>query len=288
MKYKKSISILVILIAILSLAATTAGIFSDEGPGPYEHQSVRGRTVMIYGKGIYRHMSMELVPQGIAQDVVTLGAGIPLLLLSLYLARKGSLKGRILLSGTIAYFLVTYLFYMNMAMYNEYFLVYVALTGTSFFAFILTLLSLHDDNIAERFNDRLPVKFLGGFLIFNSLTIGALWLSIVVPPLIAGTIPVEVEHYTTLIVQGMDLGLLLPAAFVSGMLIIKKRPLGYLLAPVYLVFLCILMTALVAKMIGMSMVGVNVGPPLVVIPLILLTAIVCVGLVLKNINWGQA
>lgn len=281
MKYKKTISILVILIAVLSLAATMAGIFSDEGPGPYEHQSVRGRTVMIYGKGIYRHMSMEMVPQGIAQDVVTLGAGIPLLLLSLYLARKGSIKGRILLSGIIGYFLVTYLLYMIMVMYNEFFLVYVALTVTSFFALFLVLLSLHYDNIAERFNDRLPVKFLGGFLIFVPLAIGALWLSIVVPHLLAGTIPVELEHYTTLTVQGIDLGLLLPAVFVSGVLIIKKRPLGYLLAPVFLVFLSILMTALVAKLIGMSMVGVNVGPPLVVIPLILLTAIVCVGLTLK-------
>jgi hypothetical protein len=263
MKYKKTISILVILIAVLSLAATMAGIFSDEGPGPYEHQS------------------MEMVPQGIAQDVVTLGAGIPLLLLSLYLARKGSIKGRILLSGIIGYFLVTYLLYMIMVMYNEFFLVYVALTVTSFFALFLVLLSLHYDNIAERFNDRLPVKFLGGFLIFVPLAIGALWLSIVVPHLLAGTIPVELEHYTTLTVQGIDLGLLLPAVFVSGVLIIKKRPLGYLLAPVFLVFLSILMTALVAKLIGMSMVGVNVGPPLVVIPLILLTAIVCVGLTLK-------
>jgi len=205
-------------------------------------------------------------------------------LISLYLSGRGLFKGRILLAGTLGYFLVTYLFYMIMGMYNEFFLVYVTLTGLSFFAFILVLLSLHRDNTAARFSEKLPVRFIGGFLIFNSLAIAALWLGIVVPPLVEGTIPVEVEHYTTLIVQGMDLGLLLPAAFVSGVLLIKRRPFGYLLVPVYMVFLSILMTALAAKMVGMSMVGVKVGPPLVIIPVITLTAVLCVWLIFKNVK----
>lgn len=284
MKHKRTISILALFIILLSLAATTAGIFSDQGPGSFEHRSVRGRSVMIYGKGIYRHMSMEVAPQGIAQDVVTLGLGIPALVLSMYLAGKGLFKGRILLAGTLGYFLVTYLFYMTMATYNEFFLVYVALTALSFFAFIMTLMSLYSDDIRDHFSEGLPVRFLGGFLIFNSLMMGMLWLGVVVPPLVGGTIPVEVEHYTTLIVQGMDLGLLLPAAFVSGMLIIRRRPLGYLLVPVYMVFLSILMTALVAKIIGMSMMGASVGPPLVVIPVIILISVISVVLIMKNVK----
>ena len=284
MKYKRTIGILVSFIILLSLAAATTGIFSREGPGPFEHETVRGRTVTIYGRGIYRHMSMEVAPQGIAQDVVTLGLGIPVLLISLHLSGRGLFKGRILLAGTLGYFLVTYLFYMIMGMYNEFFLVYVTLTGLSFFAFILVLLSLHRDNTAARFSEKLPVRFIGGFLIFNSLAIAALWLGIVVPPLVEGTIPVEVEHYTTLIVQGMDLSILLPAAFVSGVLLIKRRPFGYLLVPVYMVFLSILMTALAAKMVGMSMVGADVGPPLVIIPVITLTAMLCVWLIFKNVK----
>jgi hypothetical protein len=284
MKYKRTISILVLLITILSMAAAAAGVFSDGGPGPFEYQSVRGRTVFIYGRGIYRHMSVELAPQGIAQDVVTLCVGIPMLIISLLLAERGLIKGRILLAGTLGYFLVTYLFYMTMGMYNEFFLAYVALTGLSFFAFLLALMFLHTGDIGSCFKEGLPVRFLGGFLILNSLAIGALWLGIVVPPLLKGSIPVEVEHYTTLIVQGMDLGLLLPAAFVTGLLLIFKRPFGYLLAPVYMVFLSILMTALVAKMIGMSMAGVDVGPPLVVIPIIVLTAVTGVVLIMKNVR----
>lgn len=110
MKSIKSITILVSVIALFAVIATTKGIFSTGGPGPYQIETVRGDTVTVYGKGLYRHMSIDVAPQGIAQDYVTLFIGIPFLLLSLYLARTGSLKGRLLLAGVLGYFLVTYLF----------------------------------------------------------------------------------------------------------------------------------------------------------------------------------
>ena len=284
MKFKKSISILVIVIAIFAFGATFTGIFSTDGPGEYEYTSIRGETVTIYGKGIYQHMSSEVAPQGIAQDVVTLLIGIPLLLLSLCLARKGSLKGRILLSGTLGYFLVTYLFYLVMGMFNQLFLVYVVLMGTSFFGFALCIMSFDLENFKKYFAEELPVKYIGGFLIFNTIAIALLWLQVVVPPLLKGSIPVEVEHYTTLIVQGLDLGLLLPMAFLSGVLLIRKAPLGYLMAPIYFVFLSILMTALTAKVIAMKLIGASVFPVIVIIPVFALLNILSLTIILKNVK----
>ena len=49
----KSLNILVILIIILSIIATSFGIFSNAGEGNYSHESIRGKSVDIYGKGIY-------------------------------------------------------------------------------------------------------------------------------------------------------------------------------------------------------------------------------------------
>lgn len=83
-------------------------------------------------------------------------------------------------------------------------------------------------------------------------------MNIIVPPLIQGTIyPPELNHYTTLIVQGFDLGLLLPISFIVGLFLIKKKPMGYLYATTYIIFLSILMTALTAKIIAMGKNGVN-------------------------------
>jgi len=285
MRHKKSVTILSVVIMLLSVIAASAGIFSTGGPGAYQVETVRGDQVTVYGKGIYKHMSIDVAPQGIAQDYVTLFVAVPLLLISLVWARKGSMKGRFLLAGTLSYFLVTYLFYLVMGMYNLLFLVYAALLGTSFFALSQTLFAIGLDNIADHFEPLTPVRSTGGFLIFNSLTIGLMWLGIVIPPLLNGTIiPEQVEHYTTLIVQGLDLGLLLPLSFVAGLLFMKKKPMGYLLAPVYFVFLSVLMTALTAKVIAMGLLGQNVIPAIIIIPLVALISITCTFLILKNIR----
>ena len=284
MKYKKAVSLLVYGISILAIIATTAGIFSKSGPGEYEHISIRGETVTIFGKGIYQDMSADVAIQGIAQDVVTLFIAIPFLLTALYFARKGSLKGRIMLSGSLLYFFLTYLFYLAMAMFNPLFLVYVLLLSTSFFALVLTIFSLYFENLKQYFHSRLPAKFLGGFLVFNAITIGSLWLQVVVPPLFNEVIPIDLDHYTTLIVQGFDLALFLPISFISGVFLFKRAPIGYLLGSVYFVFLSLLMTALTGKIIGMALVGVNVIPAIFIIPAINLTTILGSIIIFKNFN----
>lgn len=129
MQYKKTISTLVICIALLASIAAAAGIFIGQGSGQYEFKTIHGQMVTIYGKGLYQHMSADVAIQGIAQDYITLFLASPLLLLSLLWARRGSLKGKFVLAGTLGYIFLTYLFYMNMAMYNSLFLVYVCLTG---------------------------------------------------------------------------------------------------------------------------------------------------------------
>jgi len=283
--YKKPISILVCLIIILAIAATTIGIFSIDGRGQYEYTSIRGKTIIIYGKGLYKDMSAEVAPQGIAQDCVTLFIAIPLLIFSFFNAGKESLKSKYLLAGTLGYFLVTYLFYTVMGMYNVMFLPYIILMGASFYSFILIILSFDTNGLQNSFNPSAPVKTTGGFLIFSSIVIGLLWLSIIVPPLLNGTIiPLQAEHYTTLIVQGLDLGILLPGAFISGVLLIKRKRFGYLFAPVYFVFLSLLMTALSAKIIAMKMLGYNVIPAIFIIPAFNVITIICCIIILRSVK----
>lgn len=285
MKNRKIISFLVVIIIILGVAAASAGIFTRSGEGSYDYRSIRGNDITIYGQGLYRHMSAGVAVQGIAQDYVTLFLAVPLLLLSLLKARGGSLRWRFVLAGILNYFLVTYFMYLEMAMYNAMFLAYVVLLGSSFFAMALVLFSFETGTLPAVFSQDTPVKFAGGFLIFNSIIIALLWFSVVIPPLIDGSvIPESVEHYTTLTVQGLDLALFLPISFISGLLFIRRLPMGYLMAPVTLVFLSFLMTALVAKIIAMAQDGASVFPAVIVIPLILLVSLICMTIVLRKIK----
>lgn len=283
-KNDQTVIILSVMIVALSLIITLTGILSDSGPGNYTYESIRGESVEIYGKGIYRHMSADVAIQGIAQDYVTLFIGIPLLVF-LLTGFKNSFRKRFLITGVLGYFFVTFLFYTAMAMYNVMFLVYAALMAMSFFGLMASFLSFDVSSVKRKFSEKTPVKFVGGFLIVNSVLIALMWLSRVVPPLIDGSIyPDGLQHYTTLIVQGFDLGLLLPISFVAGWLFIKRNPLGYLFATPYIVFLSILMTALTAKIIAMGMNGYNIIPVVFIIPVINLITIFGAYLVIGNIS----
>lgn len=281
---KRVITILVLLIAFFASIAAATGILSVGGPGFYQYTSIRGKEVTIYGKGLYKHMSAEVAPQGIAQDAVTLFFGVPLLIIALVLAQRNSARGRYLLAGTLGYFLVTYLFYTVMGMYNQLFLVYVLLLAASFYSFMLVLLSVDKKTLSSQFKPTTPFKTTGSLLIVIAVAIGFLWLSIVVPPLADGTIiPLEVEHYTTLIVQGLDLGILLPAAVIIGVSWMHRTWLGYLLAPVYFVFLSILMTALSAKVVAMTVLDYNVVPAIFIIPAFNLLTLISTIAIFRNI-----
>ena len=273
MKHKTILILLTSVILVMASIAAGTGIFSNEGPGPFEYKSIHGESVQIYGKGVYSYMSAELAPQGIAQDLITLFLALPVLLISLVYSLKGSVRGKLVYTGVTSYLFVTYLFYLAMGTYSYLFLVYVILLGSTAASLTLDMLSLGQIDLTGQLKQQASVKAAGSFLIFNGLAIGLLWLGRVVPPLIDGTIyPEGLDHYTTMIVQGFDLALLLPLSIVSGFLLYQRNEAGILLGIVYLVFLSILMTSLTAKIIYMGILGQNIIPVVFIIPVFMLTA----------------
>ncbi|MFL0269087.1 hypothetical protein [Candidatus Clostridium radicumherbarum] len=285
MKNKKAISILVILIVVLALAASFYGVFSTGGSGSYKIKSFYGETVSIYGKGLYRNDSVSVAAQGIAQDIVTIIVGVPLLVVSLYLSRKDLLKGRLLLAGTLGYFLYTYTSYCFVWMYNSLFLIYVILMSSSFFAFLLTMMSFDMESLKISFNEKLPVRLLGSFFIFLGTAIGLMWLGRIVPSLINGSEPVGIEQYTTLPIQALDLGFIVPTAIISGVLTIKRETFGYLLSSVITVKCITMLTAITAMIIGQSLAGVKLSfAEIIIFPAANLIVIYLLTLIIKNVK----
>lgn len=288
MKYKKIITSLCIIIALFSGIATSSGIFSSQVTPSFQYETVRGDTVLIYGKGLYAHMSADVAVQGIAQDYITLFLGVPLLLFGLIRARNNSLRGTILLTGTVFYFLLTYLFYLAMAMYNMMFPVYILLLASSLFCLLLLLIPFDIERFRESIKSDVVYKQSGIFLMINAGLIALLWLSIIIPPILDGTnIPKQVQHYTTLIVQGFDLAIFLPMAFVSGWMAVKKQIHGYLFTTVYMIFLSILMLALVSKILFMAAEGASVIPVIFIMPPIAGIAIYFSWRLLENLKRGE-
>lgn len=74
------------------------GVLSNNRSGEFVFTSIHGQEITIYGKGKFD--SVSIATQGIAQDIVTIILGIPLLLISLYLFNKNYLKGKLLIFYT--------------------------------------------------------------------------------------------------------------------------------------------------------------------------------------------
>ncbi len=285
MHHKNSITVLVIIIVVASIIATTTGILSNDGPGIFEHKSIRGETVQIYGKGIYKHMSNDVAIQGIAQDYITLFFAVPVLLISLLFFRRGSLRGKFILTGSLLYILLTYLFYTAMATYNSLFLIYVILLSTSLLAFILSIIGFDVQKLKEMVRSEKIQTFSGWFVLFNSSMIALLWLKSIVTPLLSGALyPEGLDHYTTMIVQGFDLGIFLPMAFISGFLAVRKNTWGIVLTTVYVIFVSILMSALTSKILFMAKSGANVVPVVFIMPTICVMSIILSVLLMMNIK----
>jgi len=282
-KYQLSINILVLGIVVLAILACLFGLFSSGGIGQYEFKSINNETVKIYGEGIYKNDSISAVAQGKAADFVTLVLGIPLLLASLYFTTRGSFKGKLMLTGTLGYFLYTYMSYTFLWTYNPLFIVYVIIMSASLYAFILSFMSFEIEKVPAMFNEKLPTKFLGGFQLFVGFAIGMLWLGKIAPSIFKGAIPLGLEHYSTLVIQGMDLGIIVPTAFLSGILIIKRKPFGYLLSSVIIIKGVTMLTSISAMIINMALKGVDMNlAEIFIFPVLNLLAVICLILLLKN------
>jgi hypothetical protein len=223
MKNRKIISILVILIGVLSLFSCILGLMNQDNTQTRDFLSITGETVKIYGSGLYKNDSLSVVAQGQASDFVTLFLAIPLLIFSLIKALKQSFKGSLLLIGTLAYFLYTYVSYTFLWTYNNLFIVYVALMSMSLFALILSIQTIDLNKLPSKFSNKLPLKLLSAYQFFIAVMIGMLWMGKIITSLLTNTPPIGLEHYTTLVIQAMDLGFVVPLAFLSGYLLLKKN-----------------------------------------------------------------
>jgi hypothetical protein len=274
---QRPITILGSLIIIGALIAALSGLISLENTSaiPDSFVSLYGEQVILDGNGLYARDSVSCAAQARGQDWVTLLVGIPLLGVGILLARKGNLHGRMLQAGALGYFLYTYGSYSYLSMYNSLFLLYVALFGMSLYGFVISLRLFGPEEILRALKPRFPRKFLGGYLIGMGILLALMWIARIIPSLLAGLPPVGLEHYTTLVIQASDLAVVVPAAIITGVLLLKKRALGATLAGVLFIKLLTMALALFAMMLMMARSGVT----LAIAEVVIFTVLLAVGII---------
>jgi hypothetical protein len=249
-----------LLISALALLATGAGIFTASDTQHFTFLSLRNEMVPIQGRGLYAYESVSGAAQAIGQDWVTLLVGVPLLLIATYLAARGALRWRLVQAGALWYFAYTYLLMVFGGAYNQLFLVYVVLYSASIFAFLLSLHTIDVSSLPSTFSPRFARRTIAWLVIGIGALLALLWLGRIVPALLTGAVPFGLDSYSTLFVQAGDLGLVVPLAIVSGALLLRRRPVGYLLASVLLVKGATLGLALIAMSVSLAVAGVAIAP----------------------------
>jgi hypothetical protein len=241
MKKQSALNWLVPLIAVLALFAAGIGWFYNNDGASFSFTTVRGELVQIWGQGWYSYDTPIGALGFKAGDLITLFLAIPLLLVSFVLYRRGSLRGGVLLTGALTYFLYTYTSIGFGAVYNNLFLVYILLFSASLFGLILALASFDLQSLPGHFTERLPRRGIGIFLIVSGVILILVWLILsILPALIQSKAPPEAYYYTTFMTGILDIGIVAPALILAGALILRGTPLGYLLAATMLVFTGIL------------------------------------------------
>ena len=284
MKYQSSLRWLIPLIGILALIAAGIGLFYQTDGVPYPFTSLRGEEVVIYGQGIYAYETVSSAAQARANDLVVLVLGLPLLAISTWLAFRGSLRGSLLLTGTLGFFLYTYISLAFLAAFNALFLVYTALYSLCLFAFILSMMSIDLKSLPNRFAESLPRGWIAGLLFFIGGFLLLAWSGRILPPILQDQPPL-LENATTMVIQAMDLGLILPLAILAGILLLRRSAWGYLLTSVALMKGMTMGIAVSAMGINMALNGVPEGLG-ILIPFLLITILnlIMAAILLKNVT----
>ncbi len=222
-------------IAVFALAAVAAalGLASVRAPrsGPGRVTSAWGATVELDGRGVYRYESVSSALQVRANDAITLAIVLPLLVAGIILALQRSQGGALLLAGLQGYFLYTYLSFALGLQLNELFLLYVALFAVSLAGLVFAALSVDVDALAARAGTHFPRRSGVVLSLAVALFLGASWIGgRVLPAMATEELRVTLlEHYHTLFIQALDLGIVVPAAVLTAFWLLRRDARGYIL-----------------------------------------------------------
>ena len=140
-----------VTIAVLSLVSSLLGLFR---PGHYGDDPV-------------------LLEHYLAEDLAILLIGVPVLLVGLWYATAGSLRGRIVWLGALAYMAYMWVSAGLIAPFNEFFLGYVALFSLSLFTLVGGITATDARAVSRDLEGAVSRPLYGGVLIVIAVSVGA-------------------------------------------------------------------------------------------------------------------
>ena len=219
--------------------------------------AITGSVIGLTVESIYADLTPAFLPQALAQDIANLGIAAPAMLILAALSLRGSLRSYLLWLGVLTFTVYNYVIYTFSIPFGPLFLLWVAVLGLCIYALIGGVTAVDHRLVMTHYTSRRAVTVIAWSLIVIAALFGLLWLSEDIPALLAGVRPQSLIDMAlpTNPVHILDLAFFLPAAVITGAMLLKRLPLAHTLAPGLIVFLVltgvpILITPVVQARLG--------------------------------------
>jgi len=164
----------------------------------------------------------ELLQSFLANDVANLLVGLPMLLASMWLTRRGKLIGLLFWPGALFFVLYNYIIYVFAMPFNLAFLSHLTLVMLSVYSLIGLLTSIDGKVVQQQLIGAVPERLAGGVLAGLGLLFFLLVIGAIVQALISQTSIAETE-------LALHVGdfLITPSWVICGVLLWRRKAFGY-------------------------------------------------------------
>jgi hypothetical protein len=160
----------------------------------------------------------------IATDALNFAVGLPILLGSMWLARRGKLIGLLCWPGALIYVLYRYIANLLAVPFGVMFMPYLFLVTLSAYTLVGLVASINGEAVRQRLIGAVPARVAVGILIGATVLFIALDVSAIVIAL-ASQPPSEPEHPVYVLIA--DFSTMIPMCLVGGFLLWRRQALGY-------------------------------------------------------------
>jgi hypothetical protein len=164
----------------------------------------------------------ELLQSFVPNDVVNLVIGLPILLGSMWLARRGKLSGLLLWPGALFYVFYTYFVYVLSMPLNVALPLHLSLVTLSAYTMIGLVTSVDRKAVQHRLAGAVPQRASGGVLAGLGILVFVRVIGVMIDSLMSQTPVAETElalHVTDFMIS--------PAWVIGGVLLWRREALGY-------------------------------------------------------------
>jgi len=244
----RGIAALCVVIALAAGVVSALGVFARGDGSTAAAVSVRGEHYEYATTGVYAFNAQRVVAEGVGWDILTLAVAVPALLVAAPFVARGSLRARAFALGVVGYLLYQYLEYSLTWAFGPLFLPFVAIWGACLCA-IVWLASTLDLSRLAQLPSRFPRRGIMALCWGMSALLVLMWSARIIAMLKPGIAPALLGQ-TTLVVQALDLGLVVPFSALVGVAAWKRTHQARLLAAAFLTGAAFMSLAICAMLLS--------------------------------------